>query len=506
MRIIYRSDLSSPMTWDQLDENFRTVESIADETTRQATIASEFALESRQASEASQQSAQNSERWSEEAQAKAGSFSTVEKGLLNTDDGQLFGVLSAESDDVLDIYENSSGTAIYTGKSTPSTQLVRDLEHDFRGIFKDTTEENVLVSVTDKLGVPTWMEARSSDGGPTEKSKALLRKGIAGLPEEGDVSGVGISFQDSKGRKTWLQTSIIDGGLTAFATECVRQALGTPEPVDIGYVAEGDSMTASNYGGGVPYPTTLAELLGKPVANTGVSGAWSPEVSVRAGGITPLLTIPGGEVPAGTAAITVSWDVQNAYTGAGRVPMQYSGKIRGIACTLIQDSTAGTIALSRLVAGTALPIASPVPFIVDVPNIKKRHIVWSGRNDVPKANAYAPIDQLLHRLELEGAPYLLVSVCNSSTQPAGSAGYLEITALNLQLLKRAPLAYVDMRGRMIREGLALAGLTATAADNTAISEDRIPPSLLDDGLHFNPPGRLACAKIIYNELVLRGMA
>lgn len=126
MSIIYRSDLSSPMTWDQLDENFRTVEAIADETTRQATIASEFAIEAKQASDSSQQSARDSERWSEAAQAKAGSFSTVEKGLLATSDGQLFGVLSAESDDVLDIYENRLGVAVDTGKRTPSDSSVKE--------------------------------------------------------------------------------------------------------------------------------------------------------------------------------------------------------------------------------------------------------------------------------------------------------------------------------------------------------------------------------------------
>lgn len=155
MSIVYRSDLSSPMTWDQLDDNFRTVESIAEETTRQANIASEYATESKQASIASQQSAQDSERWSEAAQAKAGSFTTVEKGLLSTVDGQLFGVLSSDSDDILDIYANESGVAVDTGKREPSAESVNKLQRgEFPGFQLKSLppESGYAFAITDQLG------------------------------------------------------------------------------------------------------------------------------------------------------------------------------------------------------------------------------------------------------------------------------------------------------------------------------------------------------------------
>ena len=124
MSIVYRTDLNKPMTWEQLDENFRTVESIANETSRQAEAASESALESRQSSEASNQSAQDAERWAEAAQTEAGAFTDTSEGLQKTVDGQLFGVLSPNEDEVLQIYENVSGVAVATGKSTPSAKLI----------------------------------------------------------------------------------------------------------------------------------------------------------------------------------------------------------------------------------------------------------------------------------------------------------------------------------------------------------------------------------------------
>jgi len=433
-------------------------------------------------------------------------FTTTAKGLLATQPGGLFGVLSASDKEYVLIYENVAGVAVPTGKGYPSASSVQALDSDFRKVVTSGSKPELLVSLTDKFGSPTWLQAESDGGGPSEHSKILLRKGMPGLPEIGDVPGTGVSIQDEFGRKTWLQTSSEDGGPTPFATECIRTALALSPVVETTYVAEGDSMTASAYGGGVPYPVTLAALLGQTVTNVALSGTGSTEISIRAGGVVPLLTIPGGVIPATTAAVSVTWDVGDVYVGTGQPARVYTGKVRGVPCTLRYDSTTGLVTLARTTAGAELPVASPIPFIVDIPHMGKRHIVWSGRNDYPKSIAYAPIDRLLARLEQEGAEYLLVSVCNKTSEAAGSAGYLEIAALNLQLLKRAPRAYVDMRGRMIREGLALAGLTATAADTLAISEDRIPPALFDDGLHFNAAGRLACAHIIYDELVLRNMA
>jgi hypothetical protein len=438
--------------------------------------------------------------------AGAMTYKTTALGIAGTLPGGFFSVPSASDKEYLLLYENVAGLAVATGKSYPSALAVQTLESDFRKVVASGDAPDLLASITDKFGFATWLEARGSDGGPSEHSKALLRKGVPGLPEIGDVPGTMVSVQDENGRKTWLQASSTDGGPTAFAVECIRNALALSPVVETTFVAEGDSMTASAYGGGNPYPVTLASLLGKAVTNVALSGTSSTEISIRAGGVVPLLTIPGGVIPATTAPSSVTWDVGAVYVGTGQPARVYTGKVRGVPCTLRYESLTGLVTLARVTAGAELPVASPIPFIVDVPHMSKRHIVWSGRNDYPKSVAYGPIDQLLTRLEQEGAEYLVVSVCNRSNEPAGSGGHTEVAALNLQLLKRAPRAYVDMRGRMIREGLALAGLAPTAADTAAIAEDCIPPALFDDGLHFNAAGRLACAHIIYNELVLRNMA
>lgn len=430
----------------------------------------------------------------------------IATGLLQTVSGQNFTVLASNAADYIIEYENRAGIAVEI-KRYPSSETIQILEADFRRVVRPAAESELLVRIQDEFGVDCWMQARQSDGGPTELTKDLFRKGMPGLPNIGDVEETILSFQDDFGNKLWLQAAKKDGGLTRYAAECVQRALKSLEPAAVvSYVAEGDSMTASNYGGGDPYPVTLAALLGKSVINTGISGTTATEVSLRAGGDIPLLTLPGGVIPATTDAIVIDWDGAGPFSGTGQPVRSYTGSLRGIPCSLKYSPSTGAVTVNRITAGASIAVGSPVPFVPDVPHMSKSHIVWAGRNDYPKSSAYASLDKLLSRLERERAPYLILSVCNTTTEPLGSSGYADVIGLNLQLLKRAPLAFVDIRGRMIREGLGLAGLVGTATDMTAINEDRIPPSLLDDGLHFNAAGRLACAHIIHNELVLRKMA
>lgn len=60
--------------------------------------------------------------------------------------------------------------------------------------------------------------------------------------------------------------------------------------------------------------------------------------------------------------------------------------------------------------------------------------------------------------------------------------------------------YINQRKYMIEYGLSDAGITPTVEDTTAISEDKIPPSLLYDTVHYNDKGY----NIIANLVVERG--
>ena len=375
----------------------------------------------------------------------------------------------------------------------------------FEAVIRPAVGGPALVRITDQNGYSTWLEANAQDGGLTEQSVSHLRRAVPGLPLVQTVAGVLIGLCDAEGRSTWLQASTDDGGLTPFATKCIRKALESDAEI-LTYVCEGDSMTASNYGGGTTYPAKLALLLGKPVINVGISGTNALEISIRAGGVVPLVTLPTGVLPADTNPIPVTWDVTGP-SGSGQPSRNYDGTIRGVPVRLTWSSASATLTLTRRTPGQAMPMSSPVVFDMETPYlVGPVHIVWSGRNDYPKQGAFSSIEEQLSRLESVSARYLVLSVCNTTGEPSGTAGYMEVVELNSRIQKRAPRQYVDMRGRLIREGLALSGLEPTAADLAAIEQDRIPPSLLADGLHPNDSGRVAIAAIVYNELQIRGLA
>ncbi|HEL4252899.1 TPA: hypothetical protein UM795_000956 [Stenotrophomonas maltophilia] len=368
-------------------------------------------------------------------------------------------------------------------------------------MVKTLSVEQVLFAVTDQLGRATWLAANRDNGGPTDASVDLIRDAIPGLPIMEKISGLLVSLQDEGGRLTWLQAAEKDGGPTPYAADMIRYALGEVR----GIVCEGDSMTQSTYGGGTSYPDKLSALLGRLVFNQGISGTNATEISVRAGGLVPLVSFPTGEIPSHTDSVSIAWDVENRIS-SGQPSRNYAGTIRGIQVTINYASATGVLTLKRKSAGEAVAVSSPVAFFMDTPFMAHNlHIVWAGRNDYPKSKAYAPIDAHLSRLERENVPFLILSVCNSSSEPAGSAGHTEIVELNAKLQKRAPRQFIDMRGRLIREGMGLAGLVPTQADLSAIQNDLIPPSLLSDGLHPNDAGRVAIAAIVLDEITYRGL-
>lgn len=80
-------------------------------------------------------------------------------------------------------------------------------------------------------------------------------------------------------------------------------------------------------------------------------------------------------------------------------------------------------------------------------------------------------------------------IYNSTSEPAGSAGYTKLAAINAERAATFGPHFYDLRGWLIRHGLAAAGLTSTAEDRAAIAEDRIPPALMYDNTHLTAAGR-----------------
>ncbi|RRU74164.1 hypothetical protein [Stenotrophomonas maltophilia] len=371
----------------------------------------------------------------------------------------------------------------------------------------------LLAAIGDASGfVLSWIQARSSDGLLTdyatraiEQCMPLLPTARYGDPAQDPTIGLRMVDNSSPPVRYWIEANSADGLPTEYTKKVIRDVVADGRAAELKYVGEGDSMMASNYGGGQTIPVILGGLLGRTVINYAVSGSTASEIGIRAGGVVPILNVAAGSIPPNTTPIPVTWDVQGPFSGAGQPARTYLGTVQGVPCQLVQSPADGSLALNRITAGAIVPLPPSVAFIPSEQyGNGYTHILFGGRNNEPKSTALAVLQASMDWYEQMGDNYLIVSVTNKNNEPSGSAGYAEIVALNNQLRKLRPRNYVDLRGRMIREGLDIAGLTPTAEDILAISQDRIPESLIyTDGLHFNQIGREVASKILLDELTQR---
>ncbi|WP_230670805.1 alpha/beta fold hydrolase [Rathayibacter sp. Leaf248] len=93
------------------------------------------------------------------------------------------------------------------------------------GVFREylDTEEDLLVAITDKTGVLTWLSARRSTGGPSAIAEKFLRAMLR-IFNLGDGTGPGLlySVTDANGVPTDLTVRSSDGGVADFVLK--RQA------------------------------------------------------------------------------------------------------------------------------------------------------------------------------------------------------------------------------------------------------------------------------------------
>ena len=371
----------------------------------------------------------------------------------------------------------------------------------------------VSFAIPDPRGFRGWLEMNDRNGGPTPHSMNLLREEMP-LPYFRNIPGVAFAIPDPRGFRGWLEMNDMDGGPTPRSIELWNKALSGVSTLAI--ACYGDSMTDGGFGHAGSWAANLAALTGRSVQKLGVRGSTAVEICIRAGGVVPLLTIPGGQLPANTTPVAVTTSITAPLSPLGQPARTYDVTIRGVPATLTYSPgtsdppVAPSWAIARKAAGTAVLInpTEPIPAVPITPYQRNINILWAGRNDTPKSGAYASIEATITRFEKIGAPFLVVGVMNTGDEIIGTSGYNNVLALDAQIRARAPRNYVDMRGRMIREGLALAGITPTTADTTAIANDTFPPSLQYDGdgykLHLNQAGDAAAALIIQDELKQRG--
>lgn len=267
----------------------------------------------------------------------------------------------------------------------------------------------------------------------------------------------------------------------------------------------GDSMLGDNGSIGRTTLGMLAQALGVDVFLGGVPGQTSTEVALRQGGLDVRVNVAGNTIPAAATAVAVTIPTPSGTWKTGSF-WSFTGSIAGIPGTLTKD-TANLWAFTRTTAGAAKTVSPETKFISDqgVANAGRVQVFRAGKNNTTDATLVLR-DYLAMTKGLSAAKkrYLALPVYNSTTEPSGSGGYNNVAAINTKLADTFGPDYYDLRGWIIRNGLAVAGITPTSDDTTAMAEDRIPPSLMQDGTHLNKIGRRIEGNRLAEIMVERG--
>lgn len=373
-----------------------------------------------------------------------------------------------------------------------------------------------------EVGAVRTLESDDPDYSEVHLSRDFRR--IGGLTREGDVfeaqtaDGFAHSMSPA-GRGTVLITRDYrrvqpGGGANGVTPQAVLDEWGTRMSSGTGLTQVtcfGDSMIRDNSDLGTSVAKELGLALSVLSTDRGYSGDTPTQVAARMGALNCLVTIADGVLPAsGTVPVTVSpsmgWRGARDWQG---VVTASNGRL--VQVRLAQDATPET----GVPSWTLQQVSGSGPVSV-LPGTRFKHVdaqdratifaptmFWAGRNDLDVDRGRAAVRAVLEQKRDPSGRVLVLSVMNRTVEPSGSAGYVSVKSFNDMLAVEAGANYFDGRAAIIRDGLAVAGITATDVDTTAIAEDRVPPSLLADTTHLNVAGRVAFARILANEILGR---
>ena len=283
----------------------------------------------------------------------------------------------------------------------------------------------------------------------------------------------------------------------------------------------GDSITEGNQdGSGYRWPAMLGTALGANVSvvNAGKSGWTSTEIAARIGAIE--FTLDGFTVPNSTAqtAVTVTAPTTDFRTSAELFPA-WTG-VLSFGSTRIAGTLRHTIhAAATVVNGWTFAATTAPGSTVAVPAGAKfvgteydayrgsTVIVAAGRNNIRGGVTFdlntlvADVAKVVDRLTPTVKRILVLGVTTKVNETSATADYAKVIAANNALAAIYGDRFLDVRRGMIDRGLAIAAISPTAGDTTAINGDTIPPSLMyTDQIHPNKYGYRAMATLILERL------
>lgn len=293
--------------------------------------------------------------------------------------------------------------------------------------------------------------------------------------------------------------------------EAARDKAAIENPVNpIGRIAVfADSMGAGS-GAGSPslsFPARLEAQIGMAVHNFGIPSENSSDIAGRQGG-SPLQAVSSvGVINAtGWVPITISRVSDGAVSeNFARLGLDGINPVSwyGIAGRIEYSSEFSQWRFYRTNSGAVVPTPSPQPIITMSARVLRNaiQIFWAGTNDAQNSDqTIGDIAAMVQHIEALDKKFLILSPVNRSFTPAGTPDYEALQKTWRALARTYGERYLDVRTYLVKYGLAHAGITPTAQDNTDIANDVIPSSLRFDNVHLNATGYQIVADIVAKRL------
>lgn len=394
--------------------------------------------------------------------------------------------------------------------------------------------ESISVAIVDKDDTRTWLEADET-GKPTDYSKSMLVEALdndiaqkladSGIGQSSSV-GISVAVVDEDDNRTWLEADEA-GKPTHYAAQQIAEAIQfddvvTPSSLKSIYQdalikvasgpdidCDGDSMTAGAGGNGTSFPSVLGQLMSSAgskavVRNSGVGGESSVSITARMGGYAFQVRVIDGVIPATTTPVVITFDQLNGQIV--RPLMQGNGGASGFIGDLA--GIKGSIALirpngssnswdnanyytfTRLVAGNAVTVNRPEPFITDYAKARQGDIkiIWIGQNGPSEARAIQDAKAIVQSMQALDKRYIVISkpTASSSDDALWFAEFGE--------------RFIPIKKYLVEFGLQDAGITPTEQDLADIAANNIPSSLRSDAVHWNSAGYTILAQQVFKKL------
>ena len=273
----------------------------------------------------------------------------------------------------------------------------------------------------------------------------------------------------------------------------------------------GDSLTrgvgvGDSYSKAFPY--VLHGLLdGREVINCGVGRENTINIASRQGGLPNIVkpfTIPSN-------ASKVEVKLTNIYGGSTGILLQggsaldpTTGKyvmtaqinpcsINGVEGTLTYEN--GKYYFSRSENGESVIVSRPTPLITYAMKSMRDNIniIWIGTNGgfTTSAELIECIEAMIDYMSPINKKYIVIGVHHLVSTVTETFEMIEKN-MAMHFGRR----YINQRKYVVEYGLSDAGITPTVEDTTAISQGKIPPSLLYDNVHYNDKGYNIIANLV----------